>query len=212
MKPKIIKKPAIKLAGFVSKINELNTMNLTVKDLTTKLWDDCINSGSLEKLNNESFIKNHNQFGICIPVNPGTHEFEYFIGFEVKRSSDIPKEYHACTIPEALYAIFKTPPVERTKIAATIDNTYLSIHLDWLPTSGYIYLEDKADFCYYDMRDDKVDSRACDIYIPIAKIKRDKSSKSTNTNTKKCTNCSRSISAHYYRCPHCRTENFEFDN
>lgn len=212
MKPKIVKKPEIKLAGFVSIINELSTVNMAVKDLTTKLWKDCISNGSLDKLNSEPFIKNRNQYGICVPVNPETHEFEYFIGIEIKKGKEVPKEYYICTIPETLYAVFRTPPAEDEKFPTVIDNTYLSIHMDWLPTSGYIYLEDRADFCYYDIRYNKEDTSACDIYIPIAKIKRDKSLKNTNGNTKKCLNCSRSISAHYYRCPYCRTEKFEFNN
>jgi len=215
MKAKIVKKPAIKLAGFLLKTKELSSISISrssVKDLTSYFWHDCITNGSLQKLNNESFIKNNNQYGICIPVEQGDHEFEYVIGIEVKNGIDIPKEYHVCTIPEAMYASFKTKPVDKTDFSNVIERTWVRIIMDWLPASEYEYINSKADFCFYDARYNNKKSSVCEIYLPVIKKQFKKSSEDNEAETKKCKNCLRRIPVDYNRCPYCRRDNFLFDN
>ncbi|MCL2196076.1 MAG: GyrI-like domain-containing protein [Treponema sp.] len=215
MKAKIIKKPAIKLAGFLLKTKELTSFSLSrfsVKELTSYFWHDCITNGSLQKLNNEPFIKNNNQYGICVPVEKGDHEFEYVIGIEVKDGADIPKEYHVCTIPEVMYAVFRTKPADNNNFANVIDRAWVSIIMDWLPKSGYEYLDNKADFCFYDARYNNKKSNVCEIYLPVIKKLPNKSLINEKTETKKCKNCLRRVDVHYNRCPYCRRDDFQFDS
>jgi len=175
MKPRIVKKPAIKLAGFLLKITELSSSNLSrfkIIELTSYFWHDCITNGSLQKLNDEPFIKNNNQYGICIPVEPENPEYEYVIGIEVKDGADIPEKYHVCTIPEATYAVFKTKLTDKTNfsnVSNVIEKTWRHILSDWLPAAGYEYIDSKADFCFYDARYKNKKSSVCEIYLPVIK-------------------------------------------
>ena len=214
MKPKIVKKPAIKLAGFLLKTTELSSISLSrfsFKELSSYFWHDCITNGSLQKLNNESFIKNNNQYGICIPVESGNPEFEYVIGIEVKDGADIPEEYHVCTIPEATYAVFRTKPTDNKNFSNVIERTWAGIIMDWLPAARYVYVDSKADFCFYDVRYNNKKTSVCEMYLPVIK-KNKKSSKYSETDTKKCRNCLKRIPVHYCRCPYCRRDDFQFDN
>ena len=215
MKPKIVKKPAIKLAGFLLKTTELSSISLSrfsFKELSSYFWHDCITNGSLQKLNNEPFIKNNNQYGICIPVKPGNPEFEYVIGIEVKDGANIPEEYHVCTIPETVYAVFRTKPTDQTNFSNVIERTWIKIIMNWLPAAGYEYIDSKADFCFYDARYNNKKSSVCEIYLPVIKKQFEKSSELSETDTKKCKNCLRRIPIHYCRCPYCRRDDFQFDN
>ena len=62
--------------------------------------------GDVKKLHEETFVKNHVEYGACFPENPENGEFIYVIGVEVKDGHTIPEGYHVCTIPDALYAVF----------------------------------------------------------------------------------------------------------
>jgi AraC family transcriptional regulator len=116
MEPKLVKKPAVRLAGFVLKTNN----NGDNKSAIPKFWQEYIGSGKMRKLHGESFIKNHSEYGVCFMVNPETGAMEYVIGVEIKDGADIPAGYHICTIPEALYTVFSTPPSDKAAFTAAI--------------------------------------------------------------------------------------------
>lgn len=166
MEPKMVKKSPLKLAGFAfttrSKYGE-NSKTIP------KFWQEYMTGGKMEKLHKEPFIKNDAEYGACFPENPETGEFEYVIGVEVKEGGSIPKDYHSCTIPEALYAVFSTPPSDEQGFASAIQGTWKYIFSEWFPASGYEFDENGVDFELYDERSMGKTGRICDIYIPVVK-------------------------------------------
>jgi len=192
-------------------LSSISSSRISFKELSSYFWHDCITNGILQKLNNETFIKNNNQYGICIPLEPGNPNFDYVIGIEVKDGADIPKDYHVCTIPEATYAVFRTKPTDNKNFSNVIERTWAGIIMDWLPAARYVYVDSKADFCFYDVRYNNKKTSVCEMYLPVIK-KNKKSSKYSETDTKKCRNCLKRIPVHYCRCPYCRRDDFQFDN
>jgi AraC family transcriptional regulator len=166
MEPKMIKKESFKLVGFLLKTR--TTKGENHKDIP-KFWYDYFHNGNKEKLHSESFLKNHTEFGACFPENPENGEFNYVIGVEVKDGHDIPKEYHVCKIPEALYAVFSTPPTAIENFSNQIQGTWNYIFSEWFPNSGYEFENGKVDFEFYDERCMGEANNVCDIYIPVVK-------------------------------------------
>jgi AraC family transcriptional regulator len=166
MEPKMVKKETIKIAGFALKTRTKDGEN---NKAIPQFWQDYLTDGRVQKLHSESFVKSHAEYGACFPVNPESGEFEYVIGVEVKDGNDIPKEYHVCSIPEALYAVFSTPPVDKAKFSSTIQGTWNYIHSEWFPNSGYEFADGKVDFELYDERCMGDTGNVCDIYIPVEK-------------------------------------------
>ena len=166
--PKFIRKPAIKIAGFPIKTNTANGENLSK---IPGFWQSCIDDGRLEKLKGEDFAKNNNEYGACFPENPENGDFEYIIGVEIKDGYFIPNEYHVCTIPEALYAIFTTPPIDDKNFVSSVHGTYQYIFLEWFPDSGYEFMNDGVDFELYDERSQGMTGKMMDIYVPIIQKK-----------------------------------------
>ena len=160
MEPKMIRKPAVKLAGFAVKIIVSNKESTKV---FTELWKEYAHNGSKEKLHSEPFIKNHAEYGACFPENPENGEFEYVVGIEVKDEiCVIPKNYYVCAIPEALYAVFTPPPSDDEKLSSSISGTYNYIFSEWFPNSGYEFMENGVDFVL-------CDEHCKEIYIPVVK-------------------------------------------
>ena len=80
-------------------------------------------------------------------------------------------------VPEAVYAVFTTPPVDLVK-ADTYQNNPLSrvvqsawkyIFEEWFPESGYVYDDSKLDFEFYDERCHFRPDATMEIYVPIKK-------------------------------------------
>jgi len=172
MEPKLLKRNAIKLAGFYIKIenaNNLNSMEIP------KFWYDYIHDGRKEKLHSESFLMTHTEYGVCYNINPEYGELLYVIGAEVKEDQEIPKEYYVNTIPEALYAIFTTPPVNDTdsfddfSFPNAIQGTWKYIFSEWFPCSGYEFDSNGVDFELYDERCSSEIGKVMDICIPVIK-------------------------------------------
>ena len=169
MEPKMVKKPAIRIAGFV--INTRNTEGENSKDIP-RFWADYTTDGRQEKLHSESFFKNHNEYGACFAEDPANGRFEYVIGLEIKDDLDfagIPEKYHTCTIPEAIYAVFSSPPADDAGFVSSIQGTWRYILSEWFPASGYEYDGNGADFELYDERCMSETAKVCDIYIPVVK-------------------------------------------
>ena len=166
MEPKMVKKPAIKLAGFSLKTRSTNGENFKA---IPEFWNDYITGGRMEKLHKESFVKSHDEYGACFPENPENGEFEYVIGVEIKEGHDIPEGYYACTIPEALYAVFSSPPADKPNFSPAIQGTWKYIFSEWFPSSGYEFAGGCVDYEFYDERCMNETGNVCDIYIPVCK-------------------------------------------
>ena len=164
MEPKMIIKSAVKLVGFAVKVKNKEYM-----EAFTNLWQEYASNGKQEKLHGESFIKSHVEYGACFPENPENGEFEYVIGIEVKDGHDIPKDYHVCTIPEALYAVFSPPPCDKDKLSFSISGTYNYIFSEWFPNSGYEFMENGVDFVFCDEHCKAETGKFTEIYIPVVK-------------------------------------------
>ncbi|GHV03477.1 AraC family transcriptional regulator [Spirochaetia bacterium] len=166
MEPKMVKKPAVRIAGFAIKTRSKDGENFKA---IPQFWTEYMTDGRCEKLHREAFLKSHEEYGACFPENPENGEFEYVIGLEVKEGSAIPEGYHVCTIPEALYAVFSSPPADGANFSPAIQGTWKYIFSEWFPTSGYEFAEAKVDFEFYDDRCMTETGKVCDIYIPVCK-------------------------------------------
>jgi len=166
MEPKMVKKEAVKLAGFALQTRTKDGENFKA---IPKFWCECFESGKMEKLHGESFLKKHAEYGACFMENSENGEFKYVIGVEVKEGSDIPGGYHVCTIPEALYAVFSTPPCEKANLVAAIQGVWKYIYAEWFPNSGYEFDGKGVDYELYDERCMGETGNVCDIYIPVVK-------------------------------------------
>jgi AraC family transcriptional regulator len=166
MEPKMVKRESFKLAGFVLKTRTTDGENY--KEIP-KFWGEYFSTGKHEKLHSESFLSSCVEYGACFPENPENGEFEYVIGVEVKDGHNIPKEYHVCTMPGALYAVFSSPPTDQANFSKEIQGTWNYIFSEWFPNSGYEFDSGKVDFELYDERCVGETGNICDIYIPVVK-------------------------------------------
>ncbi|MCL2478002.1 MAG: AraC family transcriptional regulator [Treponema sp.] len=166
MEPKMIKKPSVRLAGFVLKTTAKDGKN---SKAIPDFWYEYRTGGNMDKLHREPFVKNHTEYGACFPENPENGEFEYVIGVEVKEGDDIPKEYHVCTVPGALFAVFSSPPSDRPAFSKAIQGTWKYIFSEWFPGSGYEFDGNGVDFELYDDRCSGDTGNVCDICIPVVK-------------------------------------------
>ena len=161
MEPKMVKKEAVKIAGFAVKTTNKGGEN---NKAIPKFWQEYLSDGRCGKLHGESFVKDHAEYGACFLINPGTGEFEYVIGVEIKEGADIPKEYDIRTIPEALYAVFSVPPANDANVTPAIQGTWNYIYKEWFPNSGYEFDEGKTDYELY-----KEMGKVVEIFIPVVK-------------------------------------------
>ena len=166
MEPKMVKKESVKLAGFAVKTTSKDGKNNIE---IPKFWQEYMNDGRCKKLHEEPFVKNHAEYGACFPENPENGIFEYVIGIEVKDSFTVPDGYHTCTVPEALYAVFSTPPADGESFVASIQGTWGYIFSEWFPNSGYEFDSGKVDFELYDERCMCETGKVIEIYIPVVK-------------------------------------------
>ena len=79
MEPKMEKKAARKLSGFVLTTNNKNGDNN--RDIP-KFWQELMSDGRLEKLHSEAFVKGQGEYGACFMENPETGDFNYVVGLE----------------------------------------------------------------------------------------------------------------------------------
>lgn len=166
LEPKFVQLNAVKLVGFA--IKTTSTAGENSKTIPA-FWNDYMKSGNMEKLHSESFIKKHDEYGVCFPEDPKSGEFEYVIGVERKDDVAIPEAYHVCEIPPATYAVFSTPPSDSVNFVSSIQGTWNYIFNEWFPTSGFEYAPGCVDFELYDDRCMKEEGKVCDIYIPVSK-------------------------------------------
>jgi len=164
MEPQIINKPAIKIAGFAFKTKTKNGEHVKA---VPKFWDNYCADGRQEKLHKELFLKSHEEYGASFPENPENGEFEYVIGVEVKEGQNIPKDYNVYTIPEALYAVFTTPPADELNFISSIQYTWKYIFNEWFPKSEYEFAANGVNFELYDERSMNNTDKIVELCIPV---------------------------------------------
>lgn len=166
MDPKFVTHPPIKIAGFTMQTRNVDGENL--KSIP-EFWQKYAKEGKDERLHGEDFVKCHSEFGACLHENPGTGEFEYIIGVEIKEDAIIPDDYAVREIPAATYAVFSTPLCNKSTFVSEIQGLWRFIFAEWFPNSGYEYAPGCVDFELYDDRCMTKDGKVCDIYIPVVK-------------------------------------------
>jgi AraC family transcriptional regulator len=166
MEARMLKKEAVALAGFALTTRTKDGEN---KREIPKFWQAYMTEGRMEKLHGESFVKSHSEYGACFFENPENGEFVYVIGVEVKEGHDIPEGYYICTVPEALYAVFTTPPADESNFSSAIQGSWDYIYSEWFPNSGYEFDRNGVDFELYDERSMAKTGKVIDIYLPVVK-------------------------------------------
>jgi AraC family transcriptional regulator len=164
MKPKLIRLPVLRLAGFI-----YNTTTRFGENFAAfpKFWHTYMNDGRMERLQNEDFVKSHVHYGVCFSEDPRTGNFQYLIGMAVKEGAVIPAEYEVRELPAAAYAVFSIVPAEGDDLTAAIYNTWAYIYGSWLPKSGLHIDGRSCDFEYYDDQSSAPAGQVCDVYIPV---------------------------------------------
>jgi len=151
MEPKIVTKPAFTVVGVKyrgdNKNNEIKHM-----------WDEFgPRMGEIKHVVGPEVC-----YGVCANGDEETHEFDYFAGFEVDSTADIPEGMVSFEVPEATYAVFATTLPD---IGKTFEHAYHT----WLPQSGY-HATGGPDLELYDEAFDPSDPYSTlYIYIPIMK-------------------------------------------
>jgi AraC family transcriptional regulator len=116
------------------------------------IWDqEGLAVGSIERLLYQSLNpKKHGEY--CINLSPSEAEdkFIYLFAVDLDKGTSLPDGLTSLQIPEATYAVFRTPLVEVEKFASAIKGTWRYILEDWFPQSSYEVDEECFDFEYYD--------------------------------------------------------------
>jgi len=187
IEPKImVRKKSFKIAGFAFKIKLPLSITFSVSryldpqspvtdiddgrktlNKLQELWEECRADGRLEKLHKESFVKFHAEYGACFFADNEEDKSVYLIGVEAKSRMAIPFEYDVYTIPEALFAIFTTPPSNEDNFSSILKDTWKFIFSEWLPNSGYEFDDNSIAFELYDERSIGDTGKVCNICIPI---------------------------------------------
>ena len=164
MQPKFVTQPARRLVGYALKTTNTDGINRTA---IPAFWDAYLSDGRVEKLHKADFIQSHAEYGACFPEDPQNGIFSYVIGVEAKDNAVIPDDFHVCELPSATYAVFATPPCERSMFSKTIQGTWDYILNDWFPSSGYEYASGCVDYELYGELCMGDKDLVCEIYIPV---------------------------------------------
>ncbi len=187
IEPKIIaKKTSFKIAGYAFKVKlPINISSLVPHYLDPQspvvdvddgrkplnklqeLWEECRTDKRLEKLHKEPFLKFHAEYGACFFKDNDEDKSVYLIGVEAKSRVTIPFEYDIYTIPEALFAVFSTPPSNEDNFPSILKDTWKFIFSEWFPNSGYAFDDNSIAFELYDERSMGNTGKICDICIPM---------------------------------------------
>jgi AraC family transcriptional regulator len=161
VEPKIVTKPACKVAGY-----ELKTTNREGKNLQEipAFWGN-MTQEQFATLHKKLHVVHHNEMGICFPPDSATGDFSYVIAVEVQDDEGVPADMFRSEIPEATYAVFAVPPVESMgpEFSNAIQGAWKYIYNNWFPDSGYEFAGGKVDYELY------CEGTKVEIYIPIVK-------------------------------------------
>jgi AraC family transcriptional regulator len=171
MEPKIIRKPAFKVAGFELKTTTLNGEN---KKTCPAFWDKYNKENRREKLLADIKPAGQAELGLCFPGIIESEAFSYVIGMEVSDFKGVPADYFKGEVPAATWAVFTTPPANQAnaEFVKAIQGTWEYIYKSWFPKSGYEFDgQVKVDFELYDERSMGEIGVQMDIYLPVVKRK-----------------------------------------
>lgn len=170
MKPKIIQKEGLLLAGFSFFGNPFEEKDpWSEENEIGKLWRRLMtfiqqNASAVDRLaaQKDVFYEVH----LSHPDTQVTGEFEVFVGLAVSSPTDVPVEWVVKVLPPSQYAVF-------TLVGEQINQDWPQmIYQEWLPQEGYAAAY-PFNFQYYDHRfkgmDRLVDS-VIDVYVPIQKL------------------------------------------
>ena len=159
--PKIVAKPACKIAGYELKTTMRDGKNH--QDITA-FWV-AMTPERFAGLHQNLHVVHHNELGACLPMDMATGDFSYIIAVEVYDYEGVPPEMYRGEVPEATYAVFQVPPVENPgpEFSNAIQGTWKYIYDTWLSDSGYEFAEGKVDYELY------YSPTKAEIYIPVVK-------------------------------------------
>lgn len=166
MQPKIMTKSAFKVAGYALETTSEGGENS--REIPA-FWQRYMLEGWGTVLHEKIAAVSHDEYGICFSTDMQTGRFTYCIGVEVPTFENLPKELITKEVPTANYAVFSTLPAARADFVAAIQNTWRFIYNEWLPTSGYEFAENCADFERYGDTCMGDENLVMEIYIPIKK-------------------------------------------
>ena len=166
MEPKILERPNSTIAGYALETTTENGQNL--KDIP-KFWQDYLTQNMGKHLHAQPNVVSHAEYGLCMNMNMETNRLTYYIGLEVAGIAGLDPQLQTATIPAATYAVFTTPPAERSQLVDHIQSTWRYIYNEWFRSSGYEFAPGCADFELYDERCMSDTDAVVDIYIPIVK-------------------------------------------
>lgn len=178
MNPVIIKKPALKVAGYGIKTN-IADGNYT-KDIAA-FWNSYDTNGWECEMYQQLNPPKHGEVGVCVPDSKDNGSLIYILGVIVEDFDKITEDMITLEVPEATYAVFTTPSVDMTiergngtanqeGFPKAIKQTWKYIYEEWFKDSGYKYDEGKLDFEFYDERCHFRPDTVMDIYVPVAKV------------------------------------------
>ncbi len=165
MEPRIITRPAFKVAGYALKTTSADGEN---KRAVPAFWQEYMKK-HCESLHKALTPISHAEYGLCMDVDMETGEFRYVIGLEVPEDAVLPEGLDTATVPAATYAVFTTPPSDDRGFVDAIQNTWGYIYEEWFPESGYEYAPGCADYELYDERCMKDTGKQIEIAIPVVR-------------------------------------------
>ena len=165
MEPKLITRPAFKVAGYALRTTSVDGENSRA---IPAFWQEYLKN-HCESLHKSLTPVSHAEYGLCMDMDMETGEFNYVIGLEVPEGVPLPEGLHTATVPAATYAVFTTPPSDNAGFVASIQNTWAYVYEKWFPESGYEYAPGCADYELYDERCMCETGKQIDIAIPVVK-------------------------------------------
>ncbi|MDR2186322.1 MAG: GyrI-like domain-containing protein [Treponema sp.] len=158
--------PGAKLAGLVCATTTRYGENY--RDIP-KFWQDYLQSGAMQRLHNEAFVKSHTEYGVCFPKDLWTGKIEYFLGLQVMKGDEdkVPSGYEIRTLSPAVYRVFSSVPSDTPNFPKVIFDTWAFIFGEWLPKSGREVDGRFPQFERYDERVFGSTGKVCDIFIPL---------------------------------------------
>lgn len=165
MEPKLVTRPAFKVAGYVKRTTSVDGANR--RDVPA-FWQEYLKN-HCEDLHKSLTPVSHAEYGLCMDIDMETGEFNYVIGLEVPEDAILPEGLYTTTVPASTYAIFTTPPSSDADFVSSIQNTWDYVYEKWFPESGHEYALGCADYELYDERCMGETNKQIDIAIPVVK-------------------------------------------
>lgn len=166
LQPQIVRRSAFLVAGKVFSIE-----NFPANRNVPAFWEqEGLTDGSIERYLYEVLApKKHGEYCINLSRSLEEDRCQYLFAVDYDGETGLPDDLTSAEIPDANYAIFRTPLVEVDHFASAIKGTWRYILEDWFPHSSYEVDEDSFDFEFYDEHCHYWDFKKIymEIHIPI---------------------------------------------